>query len=42
MTGTYNDALKSKIPANAVAAMDQALADVKSGKVKVDFVPQAK
>jgi basic membrane protein A len=42
MTVTYNDALKSKIPADAVKAMDQALADVKSGKVKVPFVPQAK
>jgi len=42
MTVTYNDALKSKIPANAVAAVDQALADIKSGKLKVDFVPQSK
>jgi simple sugar transport system substrate-binding protein/basic membrane protein A len=37
----YNDALKSKIPAEAIKAADQAMADIKDGKLKVEFVPQA-
>jgi hypothetical protein len=38
----YNDALKSKIPADALAAADKAFADVKSGAFVVPFVPEAK
>ena len=38
----YNDALKSKIPADALKAAEQAIADIKSGKLKVEFVPEAK
>lgn len=38
----YNDALKSKIPAEALKAADQAMADIKAGKIKVEFVPEAK
>jgi basic membrane protein A len=38
----YNPALQSKIPANVQAAADQAMADIKAGKVKVQFVPSAK
>ena len=38
----YNDALKSKIPPEAIKAADQAMADIKAGKLKVEFVPQAK
>ena len=38
---TYNAALKSKIPAAALAAVDQALQDISSGKVTVPYVPQA-
>lgn len=37
----YNHALKSKIPADALKAADQAMADIKAGKVKVEFVPKA-
>jgi basic membrane protein A len=38
----YNEALKSKIPPEALKAAEQAMADIKSGKVKVEFVPEAK
>jgi simple sugar transport system substrate-binding protein/basic membrane protein A len=38
----YNEALKSKIPPEALKAAEQAMADIKSGKVKVQFVPEAK
>lgn len=38
----FNDALKSKIPADALAAADKAFADVQSGKFVVPFVPEAK
>ncbi len=38
----YNDALKSKIPAEALKAADQAMADIKAGKLTVEFVPEAK
>ena len=41
MTVTYNDALKSKIPADAIKALDKAMADIKAGTLKVPFVPQA-
>jgi simple sugar transport system substrate-binding protein/basic membrane protein A len=37
----YNDALKSKIPAEALAAADKAFADVQSGAFEVPFVPEA-
>ncbi len=37
----YNDALKAQIPADALAAVDQSIADIKSGKVTVPFVPSA-
>jgi basic membrane protein A and related proteins len=37
----YNDALKGKIPPEALKAADQAMADIKAGKLKVEFVPQA-
>ncbi len=40
MTLKYNDAIKSKIPPDALKAADQALADIKAGKLKVDFVPK--
>ncbi len=36
----YNPALKSKIPADVVAAADKAMADIKAGTVKVQFVPK--
>ena len=38
----YNEALKGKIPPEALKAADQAMADIKAGKVKVEFVPEAK
>jgi len=38
---TYNPALKSKIPAAALAAVNQALQDISSGKLTVPYVPQA-
>lgn len=38
----YNDALKGKIPAEALAAVEQAMADIKSGKLTVEFVPESK
>jgi simple sugar transport system substrate-binding protein/basic membrane protein A len=34
-----NPALKSKVPAEALTAMDKAKADIKSGALKVPFVP---
>ena len=37
----YNDALKGKIPPEALAAVDKAMADIKAGTLKVEFVPQA-
>ena len=37
----YNDALKDQIPAEALTAVDQSIADIKSGKVTVPFVPAA-
>jgi basic membrane protein A len=40
MTLKYNDALKSKVPPDALKAADQALADIKAGKLKVEFVPK--
>jgi basic membrane protein A len=36
----YNDALKGKIPPEAIAAANQAIADIKAGKLKVEYVPQ--
>jgi basic membrane protein A and related proteins len=36
----YNDKLKGKIPAEALKAADQAMADIKAGKLKVEFVPK--
>lgn len=39
---TYNEALKGKIPAEALAAADKAMADIKSGAFVVPFVPEAK
>jgi hypothetical protein len=38
----YNDNLKAKIPAEALAAVDKALADIKSGAFQVPFIPEAK
>jgi len=39
---TYNEGLKGKIPAEALAAVDQAIKDIKSGKLVVPYVPEAK
>ena len=39
---TYNEALKSKIPPETLAAVDQAIQDIKSGKLVVPYVPEAK
>lgn len=36
----YNDALKDKIPAEALEAVDKAIADIKSGTIEVPFVPE--
>lgn len=36
----FNEALKSQVPDEAVKAMEQAIADIKSGKVVVTFVPE--
>jgi basic membrane protein A and related proteins len=38
----YNPTLKSKVPADVLAAADQAMADIKAGKLKVEFVPTSK
>ncbi len=35
-----NEALKGSIPAEAIQAAEQAIADIKSGKVTVPFIPQ--
>ena len=40
MLVTYNDALKGKIPAEAIEGADKAMADVKSGALTVEFVPE--
>jgi len=37
----YNDALKSKIPAEALAAADKVFAEIQSGSFKVPFVGEA-
>ena len=37
----YNEALKSNIPAEALTAVDQAIADIKAGTLVVPFVPEA-
>ena len=37
----FNDALKDKIPADALAAAEKAFNDVKSGAFVVPFVPEA-
>lgn len=37
----YNEALKGQIPAEALKAAEQAIADIKSGKLVVPFVPEA-
>lgn len=36
----YNEQLKDKIPAEAVAAVDKAMKDIAAGTLKVEFVPQ--
>ena len=36
----YNDALKGQIPQDAIQAVDQTIADIKSGKITVEFVPE--
>lgn len=36
----YNDALKDKIPADAIKAVDKTMADIAAGSVKVEFVPE--
>ena len=40
MLFTINPALKDKIPADALAAADKAMADIKAGTLTVPFVPQ--
>ncbi len=40
MLYAVNPALKDKIPADTLAAADQAMQDIKDGKLTVDFVPQ--
>ncbi len=36
----YNEGLKSQIPAEAIEAADQAIADIKSGDLVVPFIPE--
>lgn len=38
---TFNPALEAKIPAEALAAAQQAFADIQAGKFEVPFVPEA-
>ncbi len=38
----YNEGLKSKIPAEAITAVDKAMADIAAGTLEVEFVPEAK
>lgn len=40
MRVTYNDKLKGQIPAEAVEAVDKAMADIAAGKLEVPFVPE--
>lgn len=36
----YNEGLKDKIPPEAIEAADQAIADIKAGKLQVEYVPE--
>lgn len=42
MLVTYNEKLKDQIPAEAIKAVDAAMADVKAGKLEVPFIPESK
>jgi simple sugar transport system substrate-binding protein/basic membrane protein A len=36
----FNDKLKDKVPADVMKTVEQTMADIKAGKVKVEFVPK--
>ena len=40
MLVTYNDGLKDQIPAEAIEAAEKAMADIESGALTVEFVPE--